>query len=65
MWLAYRGFSVVVLAPLLALLAVLFAGDTGLFGIYTQVFMTGLGGFLMKYFPLFPLGAIFGRLMSD
>ena len=65
MWLAYRGFSVLVLAPVLALLAVLLGGDTRLLAMYTQVFMTGLGGFLIKYFPLFLLGAIFGRLMSD
>ncbi|MEQ1692852.1 MAG: GntP family permease, partial [Gemmatimonas sp.] len=65
MYLAYRGYSVLVLAPLLALLAVLLGGDTRLLAMYTQVFMTGLGGFLIKYFPLFLLGAIFGRLMSD
>lgn len=65
MYLAYRGFSVLVLAPVLAMLAVMFGGDTRLLAMYTQVFMTGLGGFLVKYFPLFLLGAIFGRLMSD
>ena len=65
MYLAYRGISVLVLAPLLAMLAVILGGDTRLLAMYTQVFMTGLGGFLVKYFPLFLLGAIFGRLMSD
>ncbi len=65
MYLAYRGISVLVLAPLLALLAALLGGDTRLLAMYTQVFMTGLGGFLVKYFPLFLLGAIFGRLMND
>ncbi len=65
MWLAYRGFNVLILAPVLALLAVLIGGDTRLLGTYTQIFMTGLGGYLMKYFPLFLLGAIFGRLMED
>lgn len=65
MYLAYRGLSVLVLAPLLAMLAVMLGGDTRLLAMYTQVFMTGLGGFLVKYFPLFLLGAIFGRLMSD
>ncbi len=65
MWLAYRGITVLVLAPLLALLAVLIDGDTRLLGTYTQIFMTGLGGFLVKYFPLFLLGAVFGRLMGD
>jgi H+/gluconate symporter-like permease len=65
MWLAYRGISVLVLAPLLALLAAAFGGEPRFLATYTQIFMTGLGGFLVKYFPLFLLGAIFGRLMSD
>lgn len=65
MWLAYRGVTVLVLAPLLSLLAVLLDGDARLLATYTQVFMTALGGFLIKYFPIFLLGAIFGRLMSD
>ncbi len=65
MYLAYRGYSVLVLAPLLALLAVLLGGDTRLLAMYTQVFMTGLRKLLIKYFPLFLLGAIFGRLISN
>ena len=65
MYLAYRGINVLVLAPVLALLAALIGGEPRLLGTYTQVFMTSLGGFLAKYFPLFLLGAIFGRLMSD
>jgi H+/gluconate symporter-like permease len=65
MYLAYRGINVLVLAPLLSLLAVLADSDTRLLATYTQVFMTSLGGFVAKYFPLFLLGAIFGRLMSD
>ncbi len=65
MYLAYRGINVLVLAPLLSLLAVLMGSDTRLLATYTQIFMTSLGGFVAQYFPLFLLGAIFGRLMSD
>ena len=65
MYLAYRGINVLVLAPLLSLLAALMGGDPRMLAIYTQVFMISLGGFVAKYFPLFLLGAIFGRLMSD
>jgi H+/gluconate symporter-like permease len=65
MWLAYRGITVLLLAPLLALLAVLLDGDGRLLATYTQVFMTALGGFVIRYFPLFLLGAVFGRLMND
>jgi H+/gluconate symporter-like permease len=65
MYLAYRGINVLVLAPLLSLLAALADGDTRRLATYTQVFMGSLGGFVTRYFPLFLLGAIFGRLMSD
>jgi H+/gluconate symporter-like permease len=66
MILAYRGISVIILAPVLALLAVVFAGDgERLLAVYTQVFMYGLLGFVVKYFPVFLLGALFGRLMDD
>lgn len=66
MYLAYRGYSVIILAPFLALFAVMWSGlSHELLGMYTQVFMTGLGGYIIKYFPLFLLGAIFGKLMDD
>jgi H+/gluconate symporter-like permease len=63
--LAYRGINVLVLAPLMALLATVFAGGTPLLATYTQVFMTALGEYAITYFPLFLLGAIFGKLMDD
>lgn len=66
MYLAYRGFSVILLAPVLAMLAVLLSGMGGqMLGIYTQVFMKGLGGYVVSFFPLFLLGAVFGKLMDD
>ena len=66
MYLAYRGISVIILAPVLAMLAVLIASEgTQMLGIYTQIFMQKMGGFIVKYFPIFLLGAIFGKLMED
>ncbi|MDP1647336.1 MAG: GntP family permease [Rubrivivax sp.] len=65
MYLAYRGISVLILAPLLALLAVASSPDAPLLASYTQVFMKALGGFVVLFFPLFLLGAVFGRLMED
>jgi H+/gluconate symporter-like permease len=65
-FLAYRGINVLVLAPIMALLAVLIGGDAYLLlPTYTQVFMKELGGYLLRFFPLFVLGAIFGKLMDD
>ena len=60
---AYRGVSVLILAPLAALVAVAFSGAP-LLASYTQVFMPALGGFVVLYFPLFLLGALFGKLME-
>lgn len=66
MWLAYRGVSVIILAPVLAMLACLFQTDgVPLLATYTQVFMQAMGGFAIKFFPIFLLGAIFGKLMQD
>jgi H+/gluconate symporter-like permease len=66
MYLAYRGINVLILAPLMALLAVLLSGDAALLlPTYTQLFMKELGGYLIRFFPLFMLGAIFGKLMDD
>ncbi|KJS00544.1 MAG: transporter [Desulfobulbaceae bacterium BRH_c16a] len=65
MYLAYRGISVLILAPLMAVLAVLFEWGTPVMASFTQIFMTAVGGFIILYFPLFLLGAIFGKLMDD
>lgn len=61
--LAYRGHSVIAIAPLAASIAVIMSGAP-LLASYTQIFMPALGGFMVAFFPLFLVGAIFGRLMS-
>lgn len=63
-WFAYRGWSVLLLCPLAALVAALFSGEP-LLASWTQTFMTGTAGFLAQFFPLFLLGALFGKLMDD
>jgi len=65
MYLAYRGLSLLILAPVLALLVTLVSVETPLLASYTQVFMGAAGDFIVRYFPLFLLGAIFGKLMED
>jgi len=64
MYLAYRGISVLILAPILAILAAVFSGMP-LLATYTHVFMPNLANYLKTYFPLFMLGAIFGKVMED
>jgi len=62
--LAYRGVSVLIAAPLAAVLAVLVAGGPPLAALL-QTMMPALGGFLAQFLALFVLGAIFGKLMED
>lgn len=64
-YLAYRGISVLVLAPLVAAVATIFDLGSPILATYTQIFMPAAGRFIALYFPLFLLGAIFGRFMED
>src|SRR3954451_4901573 len=61
---AFRGWSVLLLAPLAALIAALFSREP-LLAHWTQTFMASAAGFLAQFFPLFLLGALFGKLMED
>ena len=63
-WLSFRGWSVLVLAPVAALVAAFAAGEP-LLAHWTETFMDASGGFLARFFPLFLLGALFGKLMDD
>ena len=63
-WLAYRGFSLLLAAPAAALLAAAFSGEP-LLAHWTQTLMAGAGRFIVQFFPLFLLGAVFGKLMDD
>lgn len=66
MYLAYKGISVLILAPVLAILAVLFqGGQTHVLANYTEVFMVNFANYAKSYFPVFLLGAIFGKIMDD
>jgi H+/gluconate symporter-like permease len=63
-WLAYRGWSVLLLAPAAALLAAAIAREP-LLANWTQTFMGSGAQFIAQFFPLFLLGALFGKLMDD
>jgi H+/gluconate symporter-like permease len=61
---AFRGWSVLLLAPVAALVAAAFGGEPLLANL-TQIFMVSAAGFLAQFFPIFLLGAVFGKLMDD
>jgi H+/gluconate symporter-like permease len=63
-WLAFKGWSVLLLAPLAAIAAAVFSREP-LLAHWTQTFMRSAAGFFAQFFPLFLLGALFGKLMED
>jgi H+/gluconate symporter-like permease len=63
-WLSFRGWSILLLAPGAALVAAAASGEP-LLAHWTQTFMGGAAQFLAQFFPLFLLGALFGKLMED
>ncbi|MDF7649378.1 GntP family permease [Pantoea sp. Acro-805] len=61
---AYRGYSVILFAPIAALLAVLLTEPAAVAPVFSGLFMEKMVGFVKLYFPVFLLGAIFGKLIE-
>ena len=61
---AYRGYSVILFAPVAALGAVLLTDPTLVAPMFSGVFMEKMVGFLKNYFPVFMLGAVFGKVIE-
>src|SRR3954468_10056813 len=64
MFVAYRGFSVILFAPIAAMLAVLLTDPAAVPPVFTGVFMDKMVGFVKLYFPVFLLGAVFGKVIE-
>ena len=67
-YLAYKGYSTIITAPIVALLtALIIGGDSSkhLMFTYTETYMSGFASFVKNYFPIFLTGAIFARLMEE
>ena len=61
---AYRGYSVILFAPVAAMGAVLLTDPSLVAPVFTGLFMEKMVGFLKLYFPVFVLGAIFGKVIE-
>lgn len=61
---AYRGYSVILFAPLAALGAVLLTDPSAVAPAFSGIFMEKVVGFLKLYFPVFLLGAVFGKVIE-
>ena len=64
MFVAYRGFSVILFAPICALLAVALTDPALVPPIFSGVFMEKMVGFIKSYLPVFLLGAVFGKVIE-
>ena len=64
MFFAYRGFSVILFAPVFALMAAVSQGLSPMPS-YTELFMGKAVGYVKSFFPVFMLGAVFGKVMED
>lgn len=64
MFVAYRGYSVILFAPVAALGAVFLVDPSLVAPMFTSVFMEKMVGFIKLYFPVFLLGAIFGKVIE-
>ena len=64
MLVAYRGYSVILFAPVAALGAVLLTDPSLVPPMFSGVFMEKMVGFVKNYFPVFMLGAVFGKVIE-
>ena len=64
MFVAYRGYSVILFAPIAALGAVLLTDPSLVPPLFSSVFMEKMVGFVKNYFPVFMLGAVFGKVIE-
>jgi H+/gluconate symporter-like permease len=63
-WFAYRGYSVIFFAPIFAVLAAVASG-LPVMPTYTELFMIKAVTYVKAFFPVFLLGAIFGKIMEE
>lgn len=64
---SYKGAPIVIIAPIAAVILVLFVdgADAKCMATYTEVYMKGFGNFAKNFFPLFVTGALFAKLMDS
>ncbi|MGF6272519.1 H+/gluconate symporter-like permease [Massilia sp. UYP11] len=64
MFAAYRGYSVILFAPVAALGAVLLTDPAQVAPVFSGIYMEKMVGFVKLYFPVFMLGAVFGKVIE-
>lgn len=62
-WLAYKGHSIIWIAPVCAILVAIFGG-LNLLSAYLGDYMKGVADYVLSWFPVFFLGAVYGKIMD-
>lgn len=63
MFAAYRGWSIILIAPFFAIVAAVLS-EFDIMPTYTELYMTRLAEYTKTYYPVFLFGAVFARLME-
>lgn len=63
MLLAYRGYSIIWVAPICAVVVAVFGGYS-ILDAYIGDYMSGMAGYVLQWFPAFFLGAVYGKVMD-
>ena len=63
MWAAYKGWSVILVAPIFALVAAL-GSDHSLMPTFSELYMTKAAEYFKSYYAVFLFGAIFAKIME-
>lgn len=63
MFFAYKGYSIIWVAPVCAAVVALFGGYN-ILDAYIGDYMTGMSAYVLSWFPAFFLGAVYGKLMD-
>lgn len=63
MFFAYRGYSIIFIAPLFAVIAALGSGHAAM-PVYSELYMTKAAEYIKTYYPVFLLGAVFAAIME-
>ncbi len=63
-FMAYRGWSIILIAPIMAVVAAIGCGDS-ILSVIQNVYLIKAAEYIGKYFPVFLFGAIFAKLMEE
>jgi len=61
---AFRGFPAIILAPVCAIIVLIFGGQNVLEGM-TVTYMGGFASFMQRFFLVFFVGSVYGSIMGD